>query len=313
MMKLSQILAIDISKDHLDTDARPAPWRCRLSNDAAGIARVVARARQMQAFVVFEATSVYDRPLMEALEAAGLPFHRANPRKAREFARAAGFLAKTDRVDAAMLAQYAQRLEPAPHVPLSRVRKTLRALTDRRAQLVDMRKQEQTRLQQTTDPDIAAEIASAIAALATRIASYDARIKALLDTDAELAQPARLIVTTPGVAFLTAATLLAHMPELGRASAKSIAALAGLAPLARDSGRWRGQRRIWGGRRPVRRLLFLAARHAARSPRFAAFADKLRAAGKAPKAILIAVARKLLVALNAMLKTNTPFRHQAPA
>lgn len=310
-MKLTQILAIDISKDHLDTDARPTPWRQRLTNTEAGIARIVARARQMQAFVVFEATSVYDQPLMAALEAAGLAFHRANPRKAREFARAAGFLAKTDRVDAAMLAEYAQRLEPAAHVPLSAARKALRALTDRRAQLVDMRKQEQTRLQQTADADIQAEIATAIAALTSRIASYDARIKALLEADAELAQPARLILTTPGVAELTAATLLAHMPELGRASAKTIAALAGLAPLARDSGRWRGQRRIWGGRRPVRRLLFLAARHAAKSPRFSAFADRLRAVGKAPKAILIAVARKLLVALNAMLKTNTPFRHQA--
>lgn len=306
MSKLSQILAIDISKDHLDTDARPISWRQRLANDKAGIARIVARARQMQAFVIFEATSVYDRPLMQALEAAGLAFHRANPRKAREFARAAGFLAKTDRIDAAMLAEYAARLEPVAHVPLSAPRKALRALTDRRAQLVDMRKQEQTRLQQTGDLDIQAEIATAIAAITARIASYDAKIKALIEADAELAQAARLIITTPGVATLTAATLLAHMPELGAASAKTIAALAGLAPLARD-----GQRRIWGGRRPVRRLLFLAARHAAKSPRFSAFADKLRAAGKAPKAVLIAVARKLLVALNAMLKTNTPFRHQA--
>lgn len=306
-MKLSQILAVDISKDHLDTDARPTPWRRRLANDRAGIAHIVARARQMRAFVIFEATSVYDRPLMAALEAAGIAFHRANPRRAREFARAAGFLAKTDRIDATMLVEYAARLEPAPHVPVSSARKALRALTDRRAQLVEMRKQEQTRLQQTDDPGIRAEMAAAITGITARIAIYDAKIKALLEGDAELGQAARLITTSPGVATLTAATLLAHMPELGAASAKTIAALAGLAPLARDSGRWRGQRRIWGGRRPVRRLLFLAARHAARAPRFSAFAAKLRAAGKAPKAIRIAVARKLLVALNAMLKTNTPF------
>jgi len=313
MSKLSEILAIDISKDHLDLDARPASWRRRLANDPAGIARIVARARQMQAFVIFEATSVYDRPLMAALEAAGVPFHRANPRKAREFARAAGFLAKTDRVDATMLAEYAACLAPAAHVPVAASRQALRALVDRRAQLVEMRKQEQTRLKQSDDAEIRAEMAAAVTEIGGRIAAYDARIKALLKADAELDQAARLLATSPGIATLTAATLLAHMPELGATSARTIAALAGLAPLARDSGRWRGQRRIWGGRRPVRRLLFLAARHAARAPRFLAFAARLQAAGKARKAILIAVARKLLVALNAMLKTAQPFAPTEPA
>jgi transposase len=129
MSKLSQILAIDISKDHLDTDALPSPWRQRLTNDIDGIAAVVARARQTHAFVLFEATSVYDRRLTAALEAAQVPFHRANPRKAREFARAAGILAKTDRVDAAMLAQYAARLDLKAHVPLPESRKALRILS----------------------------------------------------------------------------------------------------------------------------------------------------------------------------------------
>ncbi|HEY7669739.1 MAG TPA: transposase [Hyphomicrobium sp.] len=312
MSKLSQILAIDISKDNLDTDALPSPWRKRLTNDADGIAAIVTRARRMHAFVVFEATSVYDRRLTAALEAARVPFHRANPRKAREFARAAGILAKTDRVDAAMLAQYAARLDLKAHVPLPESRKALRTLVDRRAQLVEMRKQEQTRLKQTDDAEVRAEMAAAIAEIAARISTYDAKIKALLQADPQLDQAARLLTTSPGVAALTAATLLAHMPELGAASAKTIAALAGLAPLARDSGRWRGQRRIWGGRRPVRRLLFLAARHAAKSARFKGFAEKLRHAGKAPKAILIAVARKLLIALNAMIKTQKPFAHTLP-
>jgi transposase len=307
MSKLSQILAIDISKAHLDTDALPSPWRQRLNNDVDGIARVVAHARRGNAFVVFEATSVYDRRLMAALEAAQVPFHRANPRKAREFARASGILAKTDKVDAAMLAQYAARLDLKAHLPLPENRKALRILVDRRAQLVEMRKQELTRLKQTEHADVRAEMAAAIAEIAVRISVYDAKIKALLKTDPDLCKAADLLITGPGVAALTAATLLAYMPELGRTSAKTIAALAGLAPLARDSGRWRGQRRIWGGRRPVRRLLFLAARHAAKSARFKGFADRLRQAGKAPKAVLIAVARKLLVALNAMLKAQMPF------
>lgn len=312
MSKLSQILAIDISKDHLDTDALPAPWRRRLLNDADGIAAIIARARRLHAFVVFEATSVYDRRLIAALEAAHVPFHRANPRKAREFARAAGILAKTDRVDAAMLAQYAARLDLKPHVPMSEGRKALRLLVDRRAQLVDMRKQELTRLKQTGDAEIRAEMAASIAAISDRIAAYDAKIKARLEADPDLAPAAHLLTTSPGIARLTAATLLAHMPELGCTCAKTIAALAGLAPLARDSGRWRGQRRIWGGRRPVRRLLFLAARHAAKSQRFKGFADRLRQAGKAPKAVLIAVARKLLIALNAMLKAQKPFADVIP-
>lgn len=308
-MLAKSVLSIDISKDVLDTDAHPVPWRRRLPNTQAGIGDIIAEAKARQALVVFEATSVYDRPLIAALEAAGVPCHRANPRKAREFARAAGFLAKTDRVDAAMLAQYGARLPLALHRPIGSARARLRALTDRRAQLVDARKREQTRLQQVADPAIRAEIEALMADIAARISSYEAHIKEALKSDAETAHQARLLATGPGVATLTSAVLIAHMPELGRVGAKTIAALAGLAPLARDSGRWRGQRRIWGGRRPVRRLLFLAARHAAKHPEFQDFAERLRAKGKAPKQVRIAVARKLLIALNAMIAGQKPFQH----
>lgn len=311
-MLAKSVLSIDISKDVLDTDAHPDPWRRRLPNTDAGIAEIVAQAKLRKALVVFEATSVYDRPVMAALEAAGLPCHRANPRKAREFARAAGVLAKTDRVDAAMLAQYGARLSLPLNRPIGPAREQLRALTDRRAQLVDTRKREQTRLKQVADPDIRAEIEALIAVTAARIATYDARIKETLKADAETARQADLLATGPGVAAITSAVLIAHMPELGRVSAKTIAALAGLAPLARDSGRWRGKRRIWGGRRPVRRLLFLAARHAANHPEFRDFAERLRQKGKAPKQVRIAVARKLLVALNAMIATKKPFQTDTP-
>lgn len=303
----SSILSIDISKDQLDTDAWPTAFRRRLGNDETGIALIVRAARRLKALVIFEATSVYDRRLMAALEAADIAYHRANPRKAREFAKAAGFLAKTDRVDAAMLAQYGRCVPLAVSEPVSAERKALRALIDRREQLVAMRKQERTRLQQVDDAAIRAEMQVHIAEIATRIAAYEGDIEAHLAAHPELAGVARLLTTAPGIGLVTAASLIALLPELGTRSTKAIAALVGVAPLARDSGRSRKNRRIWGGRRTIRALLFLAARHAAKSNAFSDFADRLRAAGKPPKTVRIAVARKLLLALNAMLKENRAF------
>lgn len=192
--------------------------------------------------------------------------------------------------------------------PVPPERQAVRLLTARRDQLVAIRKQETTRLQQIEDEAIQAEVEALIDILKTRIADYDARITAALDADADLARASRLLTSAPGVGLVTAASLLAGLPELGQRCPKAIAALVGLAPLARDSGRFRGQRRIWGGRRNIRRLLFLAARHAANSPAYSAFAQRLRDAGKPPKKIRIAVARKLLLALNAMLKENRPFK-----
>lgn len=309
----SSILSIDISKDHLDTDAWPKPWRRRLANDALGIERIMAEAKQRVALVVFEATSVYDRRLMRALETAGVPYHRANPRKARDFARSSGFLAKTDRVDAAMLAEYGRAVALRVTEPVSPERQALRPLLARRDQVVAMRKQEITRLQQIEDETIRTEMQALIDVLSARIAGYEARIQAALAAHPELANATRLLASAPGVGLVTAANLLAGLPELGCRCPKTIAALVGLAPLARDSGRFRGQRRIWGGRRNIRRLLFLAARHAANSPAFSIFAQRLRDAGKPPKKVRIAVARKLLLALNAMLKENRPFKNEVIA
>jgi transposase len=306
----SSVLSIDISKDHLDTDAWPRPWRRRLGNDAAGIGAIVEQARQRGAFVVFEATSVYDRALRLALEAAGLAYHRANPRKARAFARSCGFLAKTDQVDAAMLAEYGRSLALPAAEPVSAEREALRALIDRRDQLVGMRKQEATRLQQTQVPVVRAEIESHLLELAARIEVYEGQIRAHLKAHDELAKAASRLASAPGIGLITASSLLALLPELGRRTGKTIAALVGVAPLAHDSGKRRGQRRIWGGRRRVRALLFLAARHAEKNPAFSAFADRLRHDGKPLKKIRIAVARKLLLVLNAMMAEARPFRAQ---
>ena len=305
-----QVLSIDISKHHLDTSAWPKPWRRHLPNSPDGIARIIDQAKARGAVIVFEATSIYDRLLIDALDEAGLPYHRANPRKARDYARAAGFLAKTDRVDSDMLASYAAHVPLALAEPVAPERQALRALTDRRAQLVEMRKAEEVRLQQTRAAAIRAEIEAHLADLGARIAAYEAQIAAALKQEA-LAGPAAQLTSAPGVGVLTAATLLALLPELGRRSGRRIAALVGLAPLARDSGRRRGQRHIWGGRSGVRRLLFLAARHAARDAAFSGFAARLSAAGKGRKVVLVAVARKLLVVLNAMLREGRGFRSAA--
>lgn len=303
----NSVLAIDVSKEFLDTAGWPKSWQRRLPNDGAGIGRIVAEAKRRGATVVLEATSVYDRKLIAALDRSALPYHRANPRKAREYARAAGFLAKTDRVDAEMLASYAAHVPLRLAEPVPGERTALRALTDRRDQLVEVRKAEQVRLQQIEQPAIRSEIETHIAELTRRIADYEAEIATALRQDA-LADQARWLVTAPGVATITAAGLLALLPELGRRSAKTIVALVGLAPLARDSGRRRGKRAIWGGRPAVRRLLYLAARHAARHAAFKSFAARLAAAGKPPKLVLIAVARKLLIVLNLMLQQQRPFR-----
>ena len=303
----SSVLSIDISKDFLDTDAWPRPWRKRIGNNRQGIATILAEARRRQAFVVFEATSVYDRDLILALDRAKIGYHRANPRKARDFARSSGFLAKTDRLDAAMLAEYG-RCVPLPAAePVAPERKVLRALIDRRDHLVAMRKQERTRRHQIAEKAILAELADSIAYLSGQIAGYDAKIRTHLKKHPELLKAVRLLSSAPGVALITAASLVAFLPELGRRGAKSISALVGLAPLARDSGRLRGQRRTWGGRRAVRCLLFLAARHAEKASAFRDFAQRLKDAGKPIKKVRIAVARKLLIVLNTMIAANRPF------
>jgi transposase len=301
------VLSIDISKDSLDTDAWPKPWRHRLGNDAQGIAAIVAEAERRKAFVVFEATSIYDRALMAGLDAAGVAYHRANPRKARDFARSSGFLAKTDRLDTAMLCQYARSIVLRPSEPVAPERQALRALIDRREQLVSMRKQERTRRHQIADETIRAEVSENIAHLTRQIAAYEKQIKAHLKAHSELFKCVQLLSSAPGVALVTAASLVAFLPELGRRSAKAISALVGVAPLARDSGRMRGQRRIWGGRRAVRSLLFLAARHAEKNAAFEPFAQRLKDKGKPPKKVRIAVARKLLIVLNTMIDQGRPF------
>lgn len=296
-------IGIDVSKDHLDIFDGSAR---RIANTAPAIAQYLSGLDSPH-LVLFEATGRYDRLLQQHLHSAGIGFARVNPLHARAFARASGQLAKTDAIDARLLAAMAQAFNPPAQPPADPERQELAELHRRRAQLVDCRQQERVRLH-TASPAIAPDIVSHLDWLDTRIKQIEMQIEALIRQCAALTLVASLLRSIPGIGPVTAAALLALMPELGRRSAKTIAALGGLAPINRDSGQFRGRRSIAGGRPEVRRLLYMAALAAARSQtRFAQTYNTLIAKGKAAKLALIAVARKLLVTANAIVKAGIPF------
>lgn len=301
-------VGIDVSKSTLDVFDAAIGRSERIDNTSPPIAALIARWRVKDVFIVFEATGTYDRTLQKALAAAGLRFARVNPSRARDFARAAGFLAKTDAVDARMLAAMGERLRPRASPPDNADRERLRLLHRRRDQLVQMRKQERTRVSEAVDEEERQNIAHHIAWLSAEIKNIERRIRAFIAKVHTLTEAWNRLRSTPGVGPVAAATLLALLPELGTRSAKTIAALAGLAPLNRDSGKDRGKRTIAGGRRRVREALYMAALSAKRSSRFAPFYRSMLAAGKARKVALIAIARKLLITLNAMMRDNAPFK-----
>ena len=302
------ILGCDLARGWIDLHRLPENTARRIANDDKAIADALADL-PADTLVVFEATSGCDGPLIAALSARGIAFARVNPRQAREFARAIGVLAKTDRVDARVLAQMGARLELKPTEPRSPARTRLADFLRRRKQLVEMRKAEKTRRHDAGAPDICAEIARMIAILDRRILKLDRAIAELIDADPDLSRQAELLRAVPGVGPTVLAVLLGELPELGRLDRRRIASLAGLAPHARESGTWRGARRIWGGRRRVREALCIAALSASRRiPALVALRQRMRDAGKAPKTALIAVARQLLVILNAMIKAGNPIR-----
>lgn len=300
------VIGIDVSKARLDIfDGQPSSC----ANTAEAIAPLVRAWAERGGFVVLEATGAYDRRLRCELTAAGVSFARVNPSRARDFARAAGFLAKTDQVDARMLAALGAGLHPRPAEPVQPGREKLAALHRRRDQLVLVRQQERTRLKGCDDEEIVLDLERHLAWLNEAIAAFDKRIAQAIAAEPSLASARRLLGSIPGVGPVAAATLLALVPELGARSGKAISALAGLAPLNRDSGLHRGRRTIGGGRKRVRDALYMAALSASRSKsRFAARYRHLIAVGKPPKLALIALARQLLVTANAVLRDNRAFQ-----
>jgi transposase len=262
-------VGIDVSKHHLDVFESGSGRTERLGNTEEGLAGSLARWKEAGVFVLFEATGRYDLTLRRSLAAAGISFARVNPARAREFARAAGMLAKTDTIDARMLALMAQCLAPEPSPASDSARDALSLAHKRRDQLVHVRQQERTRRSECSDSALRADIEQHLQWLDIRIAQWDEQIRHLIACSEQLAHLAGLLRSIPGIGPVAATTLIALMPELGSLQPKKIAAMAGLAPFNIDSGQFRGARRIRAGRKRVRDALYMAAVAAARSnPRF---------------------------------------------
>jgi transposase len=307
-MSAESFVGIDVSKDHLDIALRPASEHWTIDYTEAEVAQLVTRLKALQpALIVLEATGGLELPVAAALAAAGLPVAVVNPRQVRDFARANGRLAKTDPLDADVLAHFGQAIRP-PVRPLPDTEaQELAALVTRRRQLLDMLKAERQRL------------ASSLPAMRTRIQAHiDWLAQELQVVDDDLDQTVRqtsvwcekedLLRSAPGVGRVLAHTLLSDLPELGQLNRKAIAALVGIAPLNQDSGKRRGKRIIWGGRSAVRDVLYMATLSATRyNPVIQEFYQRLLAAGKAPKVALVACMRKFLTILNAMLAHKTPW------
>ena len=274
-----------------------------IANAPQPIAEQVARWQCGNVFVVFEATGIYDRELTSQLHEAGIRFARVNPARARDFARASGRLAKTDAIDARMLAAFARTMAPAADPAADPARNSLALLAKRRDQLVHMRAQEKNRRSESADHTTIESITRLLDFLTEEIKAIELKIKTLISKTPQIAEQARLMRSAPGIGPVACMQLIAQMPELGRLAPKQLAALAGLAPFNVDSGKHRGKRLIGGGRKRVRDALYMAALNAVRrNGILKTFNQRLRTAGKPAKLALIAVARKLLTILNAMLR-----------
>jgi transposase len=302
------VIGCDISKAQLDIfDSRSGKFYA-VDNDKQAITKWVDHLRTRQTLVVFEATGGYDNLLRQVLEIDKIGYARVNPARARNFARAAGVLAKTDRLDAQVLAEMGKRMALQPDAVSSPQRLKIAALSTRRDQLVATRKQEKTRIHLLTTGRIRRSLERHIDWLNREIVKLDEAIASAITASEQISKQVKLLTSIPGIGRVVATILVALMPELGTRSRRTIAALAGLAPINHDSGRYRGQRRIRGGRRRVREALYMAALSASQScPRFAAFYQERLKNNPKAKPALIAVARKILIIANAVLREHKPF------
>ena len=314
-MTTATIIGIDVSKACLDLWVLPQGKAGRVEYTEAELLQLVRELTELQPVrIIVEATGGLETPLVSELSAAGLPVVVVNPRQVREFARATGRLAKTDRLDAQVLAQFGAVLRPTVRPLPDATQRELRALVSRRRQLVAMQTQERNRQRQASSELVVAQIDDHLALLGRQAAQLDQDIAALLQDHAPWQTQAQLLRSIPGVGPVLVATLIAQLPELGQASPKAIAALAGVAPYNRDSGQWRGKRSVWGGRRQLRAALYMATLAATRcNPTIRACYQRLLAAGKAQKIALTACMRKLLTLCNAIIKSNTPWHDPAAA
>jgi transposase len=304
---MSEFVGIDVSKLQLDVHAHVSMMRLSCSNDEAGLQELIKRLHNLDVqLVVLEASGGYERLAAAVLTHAGLQVAVVNPRQVRSFAIAAGVLAKTDSVDARVLAHFGAVLRPMARPIPDAQQQLLDELLGRRRQLVGMLVMEKNRLAQARDRRVRRDIKSLVQILEKRIRGCDGELQQLIQASPVWRAQEDLLRSFNGIGPVSARTLLIELPELGRLSRKKIAALVGVAPIADDSGTRRGRRHIRGGRAQVRTALYMAAVAATRTnPSIREFYQRLTAAGKPGKVALTACMRKMLTILNAMVRTNT--------
>lgn len=299
-------IGIDVSKDRLDVHVLPSEESFAVARDGEGLTGLIERLGPLTPhLVVLEATGGFELTVAAALVAAGIPLAVVNPRQIRDFARATGQLAKTDALDAKAIARFAEKVRPEPRPVPDEQARALGELVARRRQLIEMMTAERNRRRQLTSRRLIKSIDRLLALLQKELSELDRDVGEGIRGTPAWRERDELLRSVPGVGDIVARTLIADLPELGRLDRKQIAALVGVAPLNRDSGKMRGKRTTWGGRAKVRCALYMAALVASRcNPVLAAFYQRLLRAGKAKKLALTAVMRKLLTILNAMVRDN---------
>jgi transposase len=308
---MESYVGIDVAKATLEIAVLPSGETWTVTNDDAGVQELLTQLlTRAPTLVVLEATGGFERATVAALAKAGLPVVVANPRQVRDFAKALGRLAKTDTLDARILAEYAQRVRPEPRPLPDETAQLLDSLLTRRRQLIDMLTAEKNRLG-FARAAVKRDLLQHIRWLEKRLGDIDHDLHDVLRTSPVYQAKSTLLQSAPGVGPMTALTLIAARPELGQLSRREVAALVGVAPLNRDSGTSRGKRMIWGGRAPVRAALYMAAFAGVRwNPVLRQFYTRLRAAGKPFKVAMTACMRKLLTILNTMMRHQQPWNAQ---
>lgn len=302
-------IGIDVSQDSLDMAAYPGQQIWKYNNNKHGIIKILTKLKTLQPkLIVMEATGGLEAPLREALDKAGLEVAVVNPRRIRDFGRAMGLLAKTDKLDAKVMAYFAAKIEPPPREARDAASQQIEDLLVRRQQLSDMLVAEKNRIQQRKAKVIQIQIKEHIDWLDTQIEEIDKKLKSSIQDNPELLKKVELYKSMKGVGNILAYKLVAMLPELGVLNQREIAALVGLAPLNRDSGRLRGKRTIWGGRAMVRKAFYMPVLIAIRfNAVIHELYQRLIERGKLKKVAIVACMHKMLTILNSMAKNNTPF------
>jgi len=306
---MTKHVGIDLGKFAMDLYVLEDKKHIHLDHTAENIENCAAMLAKLDIeLVAVEATGGYETNLVVALQTAGIPVAVVNPRRVRDFARAAGILAKTDKVDANVLARFAAVMQPPARELIDANSRILQALVARRKQLVDMQTMEKNRKDHIADKIIARSITNVIGTIEKEIDKVEKQIRQHIDQQPELKEKVRLLKTVPGIGDTTAAMLVVEVPEIGRINKKEIAALTGVAPMNRDSGTLRGKRMTGGGRRTVRARLFMPVLAAIRhNPVIRKYYQHLRSQGKAKMTAVVAAMRKLLVILNTMVRNKQPW------